>query len=117
MIPSVVVTVNSTAATTSQNEMKHLFWPSAGGATLAGLLFFGLPKRRRNWLAMLGLLAVFAGLAGMGCGGGGGGGCTSNCGGGNPGTTPGAYVLTVTGTSGTGATAITQTATVTVNIN
>ncbi|MGA2166901.1 MAG: Ig-like domain-containing protein, partial [Terracidiphilus sp.] len=114
-IPSVVVTVNTTAATTSQNEMKKLYWPSAGGATLALLLFFGLPKRRRNWLAMLGLLAFFVAAAGMGCGGGGGGGCTVNCGGGNTGTTPGTYTLTVTGTSGTTVVTLSPSVTVTVN--
>jgi hypothetical protein len=109
------LTITTTTASSAQNEMKKLFWPSAGGATLALLLFFGLPKRRRNWLAMLGLLAVFAGLAGMGCGGGGGGGCTVNCGGGNTGTTPGTYTLTVTGTSGTTVVTLSPSVTVTVN--
>jgi len=109
VIPSVVVTVNSTAATTGKNDMKKLFWPSAGGATVALLLFFGLPKRRRNWLAMLGLLVVLVAAAGIGCGG------VNNTGGGggNTGTTPGTYTLTVTGTSGS----ITQTTTATLTIN
>ena len=79
---------------------------------LALVLFFGIPKRRRNWLAMLGLLVFFVTVAGMGCGGGSGGG-----GGGNSGTTAGTYTVTVTGTSGTGASAITQTTAVTLIVN
>jgi hypothetical protein len=104
--------VNTTAATTSLNQTKKLFWPSAGGVALALVLFFGIPKRRRNWLAMLGLLVFFVTVAGMGCGGGSGGG-----GGGNSGTTAGTYTVTVTGTSGTGASAITQTTAVTLIVN
>ena len=106
------LTVNTTAATTALNQTKKLFWPSAGGAALALVLFFGIPKRRRNWLAMLGLLVFFVTVAGMGCGGGSGGG-----GGGNSGTTAGTYTVTVTGTSGTGASAITQTTAVTLIVN
>ena len=106
------LTVNTTAATTSLNQTKKLFWPSAGGVALALVLFFGIPKRRRNWLAMLGLLVFFVTVAGMGCGGGSGGG-----GGGNSGTTAGTYTVTVTGTSGTGASAITQTTAVTLIVN
>jgi hypothetical protein len=107
------LTVNTTAATTALNQTKKLFWPSAGGAALALVLFFGIPKRRRNWLAMLGLLVFFVTVAGMGCGGGGG----SGGGGGNSGTTAGTYTVTVTGTSGTGASAITQTTAVTLIVN
>jgi trimeric autotransporter adhesin len=102
------LSITTTASTSSKNEVKKLFWPSAGGATLAFLLFFGLPRRRRNWLAMLGLLAVFAGLAGMGCGGSGGGGG----GGGGGGTSAGTYSVTVTGTSGS----VTETTTVSVTV-
>jgi hypothetical protein len=102
------LTVYTTASTTAENQMKKLFWPSAGGATLALVLFLGIPRRRRNWLAMLGLLALIISVAGIGCGGGGGGG-----GGGNNGTTPGTYTVTVTGTSGT----LTQTTAVTLTVN
>ncbi|MGP8174580.1 MAG: protease pro-enzyme activation domain-containing protein [Terracidiphilus sp.] len=107
------LTVYTTASTRAENQMKKLFWPSAGGATLALVLFLGIPRRRRNWLAMLGLLALIISVAGIGCGGGGGGGG----GGGNNGTTPGTYTVTVTGTSGTGASAITQTTAVTLTVN
>ena len=93
--------------------MKKLFWPSTGGVAVASLLFFLTPRRRRNWLVMLGLLVVFAGLAGMGCGGGKGGGGSGNGGGGNTGTTAGAYTVTVTGTSGSAS----QMTSVTLTVN
>jgi hypothetical protein len=96
-----VLTVNTTAATSAENRMKKLLWPSTGGMALALLLFFRVP-RRRNWLAMLGLLVLFCCFGTMGCGGGGsssGGG--GGGGGGNSGTTAGTYTVTVTGTAGT----------------
>jgi hypothetical protein len=74
-------------------EVKKLFGPSADRATVPPLLFFALPRRPRNWLAMLALRAIFVGLAGMGCGGG-------NTGGGrDTGTFSSTYSATVTGTS------------------
>jgi trimeric autotransporter adhesin len=106
------LTINTTAATSAKNEVKKLFWPSTGGVAVASLLFFLTPRRRRNWLAMLGLLAVFAGLAGMGCGGGSGNGGGGG-GGGNTGTVAGAYAVTVTGTSGSAS----QMTTVTLTVN
>jgi hypothetical protein len=66
---------------------------------LALVVFFTVPKRRRQLLAMAVLLGIVFSLGVLGCGGGssqGGGG-----GGGNPGTTAGTYTVTVTGTSGT----------------
>ena len=90
------LTVNTTAPTTAENQMKKMFWPSAGGTALALLFFFGVPRRRRNWLAMIGLLVLFASFGVMGCGGSGG----NTGGGGTPGTTAGQYTITVTGTSG-----------------
>jgi trimeric autotransporter adhesin len=111
------LTITTTAATSAKNGVKKLFWPSTGGVAAACLLFFLSPKQRRNWLAMLGLLVVFAGLAGMGCGGGKGGGGSGNGGGGggggNTGTTAGAYAVTVTGTSGSAS----QMTSVTLTVN
>jgi hypothetical protein len=94
-------------------------WTSAGGIALALLVLAGIPARRRNWRAMLGviaLLAAFAGLSACGgsksVGGGGGGGG----GGGNPGTTPGTYTFTVTATGNPAVTPV-PTATFTVTVN
>jgi subtilase family serine protease len=99
----------TTTAATSLNKPFKLFWPSAGGAALALLCFFIVP-RRRNWLAVIGLLALFVSGAVIGCGGGGGG--KGGGGSSNPGTTTGTYTVTVTGTSGS----LTQTTVVTFNI-
>ena len=114
------LTVNTTGASSAQNEVKKLFWPSTSGAAVAFLLFFLTPRRRSHWLGMLGLLVVFAGLAGTGCGGSsanGGSGAGSNGGGagggGTTGTTTGAYTVTVTGTSGSES----QTTAVTLTVN
>ena len=105
---SVTVTVNTTAAS-AMNEPRKLLWPAAGGGVLVCVVTFGIPRRGR-WLAMLGLLALFAALGVSACSGGGGGG-----GGGgqsNPGTTAGNYTITVTGISG----ATTTTATVALTV-
>ncbi|HTH42009.1 MAG TPA: protease pro-enzyme activation domain-containing protein [Terracidiphilus sp.] len=106
---TVTLTVNTTAATAFNHPLK-LFWPSTGGAVLA-VLFFFVPRRRRNWLTMMGMLIVLVSGIAIGCGGGGiksGGGNT-----GNTGTTPGTYTVTVTGTSGTTS----KTATVSLTVN
>ncbi len=94
------LTVYTTAATSAAlvyPKRPGVPWYAAGGATLACLLLFGIPARRRSWRTMLGMVALLAAISSvvLGCGGGGGGG------GGNTGTTPGSYVITVTGTSGT----------------
>jgi hypothetical protein len=114
------LTINTTGSSSAQKEVKSLFWPSTGGAAVAFLLFFLMPRRRSHWLGMLGLLVVFAGLAGTGCGGSaanGGSGAGSNGGGagggGTTGTTSGAYTVTVTGTSGSAS----QTTAVTLTVN
>jgi subtilase family serine protease len=110
------LTISTTQATALNLPIK-LFWPSAGGATLALAFLFRIPKRRRNWLAMLGLFCLIVSIAGIGCGGGnagtgGGGGGGGGGGSGNPGTTAGTYTITITGTSG--STVETTTATLTV---
>ena len=71
-------------------------WYAASGATLACILLIGIPARRRSWRTILGMLALLVAFAGgvLACGGGGSGTIY-------PGTTPGNYTITVTGTSGT----------------
>jgi hypothetical protein len=63
---------------------------------MASLLFFGIPIRRRRKLTQLGplLIATLIGAT-MGCGG-----TKATAPPANPGTTPGAYTVTVTGSSG-----------------
>jgi hypothetical protein len=84
-------------------------WYAAGGATLACLLLFGIPARRR-WRTLLGMVMLLAVLIGgvVSCGG---KAKTINTG--SPGTTAGSYTITVTGTSG----ALSQTTTVNLTVN
>ncbi len=91
------LTVTTTAASTGALELPlRKFFVAGGGGVLALVLFFGVPARRRAWRALFSLvaIAVIAGGA-VGCGGGGssGGGGGGNT---NPGTTSGAYTVTVT---------------------
>jgi hypothetical protein len=81
---------------------------------LACLLLFGIPARRRRWRTLLGMLLFIAFAIGgiISCGGGGGGGGGGTTPPPNPGTTPGAYVITITGTQG----AITATTTVNLTV-
>jgi len=100
-----MLTVYTTGATALNRPMK-LFWPSAGGAVLALVFFFGIPARRRSWRTMLGTLLLLVTLSGgvLACGGSGGVG--------NSGTTAGTYTVTVTGT----ARSLTETATVALTV-
>jgi sugar lactone lactonase YvrE len=108
------LTISTTAATSAVLVYpKHngVPWYTTGGATLTCILLFSIPVRRRRWQTMLGMLALLVALSGglLACGGanGGGGGSTTN-----PGTTPGAYTVTITGTSGS----TTTTGAVTLNV-
>jgi hypothetical protein len=76
---------------------------------IASLLLFGLPLRRRRTMTWLGLLSI-ATLIGatIGCSG-----TTAPAPAANPGTTPGAYTVTVAGSSGS----IMATTAVTVTVN
>ncbi len=111
------VSVNSTAASASMSV--PLFddgkrWAAGGGAALAAILFFLVPRRRRllRTLAGLALVAAFAGSLAA-CGGGGGTKSTQQM---NPGTTAGAYTITVTGT-GNDVAKTTTTATFTLTVH
>jgi len=104
----------STSGTTSSLKIPQLNkrsdtlkWIGTGGVALAGLLFFGIPARRRNWKALLGLFLLAAAFGVVsGCGG------SSNSG--SSGTTAGSYTFTVTGTD-TNSNKTTATITVTVS--
>ena len=93
------LTVNTTPASSAENQKRSPSWALASGTIFAlGLLFVRLPKRKDR-VSMIGQLVLFVSTGLIGCGGGttegaGGGG------GGNSGTTPGAYTITITGTSG-----------------
>jgi subtilase family serine protease len=103
-----ITTTAPTSAALAPPRGPGLPWYTAGGATLACILFFAFPTRRR-WRTTLGMIALLVAFLGgaVSCGGGGGGGG----GGGNSGTTAGTYIITVTGASGT------TSATGTVNLN
>jgi hypothetical protein len=111
---SELLTITTTAATTASlvhPKRPGVPWCAAGGATLACILLFGIPAKRRRWRNLLGTVALLVTFAGgvLSCGGGGGG---TGGGGGSSGTTAGIYTITVTGTSGT----TTATGIVTLNV-
>lgn len=113
------VTVSTTAASTlarkgsgATAQLKSKGWLGAGGVALACVLLFGIPARRRAWKSLLGVLVFMAALGVLsGCGGGGGGTVTQQ----DPGTTAGAYTVTVTGTDAAGVSAPPATFIFTVN--
>jgi preprotein translocase subunit Sec61beta len=96
--PATATLTIKTAATTSgmtNDPFKHMF--ALGSETLVALLVL-LPIRRRKWQSLAGMvLLVFLLGAACGCGG----GNTTPVKTTNSGTTPGNYVATVTGTTGT----------------
>jgi pseudomonalisin len=73
-------------------------WPPAAASVLACLLLFGIPGRRRTWRNLLGIVALLAALtlSTTGCSAGIRGNILSA----SSGTTPGNYIITVTGSSG-----------------
>jgi Bacterial Ig-like domain (group 3)/FG-GAP-like repeat len=97
------LTVTTTAAASAQRvdpKAGGTRWYATAGATLACILFFGIPAHRRSWRSLLGMLILLTCMSTMlvSCGGGGGGGGGSTPA--DPGTTAGAYTVTVTGTAG-----------------
>jgi hypothetical protein len=89
------LTINTTAGSTAslRHPPQRVFF--LGGGTLAALLFFCLPTRRRKWQTLFSLLLFLAVAASAT-------GCAVNKGIDSPsgGTTVGSYLVTVTGTSG-----------------
>jgi hypothetical protein len=110
---TIFTTAPSTNGCTAFNRTpRGIPWYAGGSTVLACVLLFGVPARRRRWLSLLGMMMLVVGLTGgvLACGGAsGGGGCSPVT---YPGTTAGAYTITVTGTSG--ATTATGTVTLTV---
>ncbi len=94
-----VLTISTTApssGSSAQARLSKLHWLARGGAVLACCLIFGVSTKRRRWRSVLWPLALLGILLGsvQACGGVGVGSQR------NPGTTPGSYTITVTGTSG-----------------
>jgi trimeric autotransporter adhesin len=114
------LTISTTPASSAalHDPMRRTF-QVGGGVALAALLFFSVPGRRRRLKTLLGLLLSAAVAdAGIGCGSAvnntpttpANPGAPTNT---TPGTTPGSYTVTVTGTSG--ATTVTTPVSITVN--
>jgi hypothetical protein len=105
------LTISTTAGNTATANAAHsgLPWYASGGTALACVLLFGVP-RRRNWRALLAAVLLLFALAGgmVACGG----SLAATGSASNTGTTPGVYLVSVTGISG--ATTATTTATITV---
>ncbi len=95
-------------ASAAANSSLHagVTWFAAANLTIASVLIVRVPRRRRGWWRIMSLLAPLMVLAGTltACGGGGG----KSPSGGDAGTTPGNYNVSVTGTLGS----ITTTSTV-----
>jgi hypothetical protein len=102
------LTIATTAGNTAAADATRggLPWYASGGTALACVLLFGIP-RRRNVRALLGaVLLLFALTGGMvACSG----SLAATGSASNTGTTPGVYIISVTGTSGA-ATATTSVA-------
>jgi len=93
--------VSTTAGTnTAQISPKRpgFPWYPAGGASLACILLFSLPVRRRSWQRMLGMFVFLAFLAGgvLSCSS----SITFTGAAKSNGTTPGTYTVTLTGVAG-----------------
>jgi trimeric autotransporter adhesin len=86
-----VTTYANQSAMIDTHRSKALY--GAGGTVLAFLIFLGIPARRKSWRALLGAIALLAGLGTLSaCGG---GGISQNQ---STATSPGNYTFTVTGT-------------------
>jgi hypothetical protein len=107
-----MLTISTTAPSSSASLIpnRRARWPGGTGAVLACLLLFAMPISRRRWRGLLCAILLLGALASgvSGCGG----HLTLGGGNNNSGTTPGTYVVTVTGTSGS----MTNTTTVSVTV-
>jgi uncharacterized membrane protein len=96
-----VLTVNTTAGALVENHAPPVLWRVSSGIAFAFLLFLGVPRKRRllSGLLLTLLAAVLLGVTGCGS--------SPNYSNQSNGTSPGSYVVTVTGTAG--ATTVTGT--------
>jgi hypothetical protein len=102
-------TVYTTAVSTSaltRPAGTNLWKLGGGGAALAAFLVFGIPIRRRRWIAMLAILLTVIAAGAIGCGGGGGSGSSKTY---TSATTAGNYTFTITGTDSVNAKITTST--------
>jgi hypothetical protein len=99
---TLTVTTVAAVASLRPNRGRSIFYAMLlplGGLTILGA---GYTSRRRKLLGLLLVSLLMSGLIFLAaCGGGSGGGGGGGNGGGTPGTTQGAYTVTVTGTAGT----------------
>jgi hypothetical protein len=110
-----ITTTPSTMSALHPVNLRGHGWVAAGGASLALMMFFGIPNCRRRWHVTLGLVLILLTVTNgmVACGGGGNSPHGGNSSQGSPGTTPGAYTITVTGTSGP----LTETGTIELTVN
>jgi trimeric autotransporter adhesin len=109
-IATLTITTAATSGVLSYPMRRRGSWYATGGVMVASLMLWGIPRRWRGWRLIFGVLfvsAIIGGFLGCSSGNSNGGGTTSN-----PGTTPGSYTVTVTGTSGS----LTATSTVALTI-
>jgi trimeric autotransporter adhesin len=107
---SATLTVKAASATSELRPESRPAWLwASGGATLACVFLLGLPKHRRKWQSLLGLLVIAVLTAGFGCGGGSSSsssGSTSSSGGSSSGsstsgnTAAGTYTVLVSAAQG-----------------
>jgi uncharacterized repeat protein (TIGR03803 family) len=106
---TLTITTTASSESLAYPARPRVGWYTVGGTGLALILLVGIPPQGRRVRTKLGIRIFLVMLIGgfVACGGSSGGG-----GSGSPGTTPGAYALTVTGTSGSATAAGTVTLTV-----
>jgi hypothetical protein len=92
------LTITTTAGTIAKNSSRKNFFLGSGGSVFLCLLLFGIPRRRLNWRAILGVcvLAVSIGTI-AGCCSGSGTTSKGSSGTSSEGTTTGTYAVTVIG--------------------
>jgi pro-kumamolisin-like protein/Big-like domain-containing protein len=98
-VATLTIATTAGSTTTARTSQDRFPWATSGGATLACILLFGIPARRRSWRTLLGMVLLFCVTAGglAGCTGAMIASKTPS----GTGTTPGLYTIAITGVSGT----------------